>query len=189
MSMEWMNEPPTWSHENGTIVVTTGDNTDFWSRTFYGFRHSTGHLRYGVATGDFSVEVTVSASYEQLYDQAGLMLLVDDENWLKCGIEYTDSAMHFSTVVTRDGYSDWSQQIVANEARKNLRIRLTRHQEALRVQFKTHTGYWTMARLAMLSYVKDVKVGVMCCTPKRAGLVVKFEDFVVAPAISRDLHE
>ena len=109
MLMEWMNEPPEWSERDSTVFVTTGDRTDFWSRTFYGFRHSNGHLRYGVAKGDFSAEVTVSAAYEQLYDQAGMMLLVDEENWLKCGIEFTDGAMHFSTVVTRDGYSDWSQ--------------------------------------------------------------------------------
>ncbi|URK86525.1 DUF1349 domain-containing protein [Rhizobium sp. RCAM05350] len=35
------------------------------------------------------------------------MLRLDERNWIKCGIEYTDGLMHFSVVVTR-GVSDWS---------------------------------------------------------------------------------
>ena len=92
MLMEWMNEPPEWSERDSAVLFTTGDRTDFWNRTVYGFRHSNGHLRYCVAKGDYTAQVIVSAAYEQLYDQAGLMLVVDEENWLKCGIEFTDGA-------------------------------------------------------------------------------------------------
>ena len=56
----------------------TGEKTDFWNRTFYGFIPDSGHMSYNVAKGDFSAEVTVSAAYEQLYDEAGLMLKVDE---------------------------------------------------------------------------------------------------------------
>ena len=40
--------------------------------------------------GDFSAEVLVNGYYEELYDQAGLMLRVDALNWIKAGIEFTD---------------------------------------------------------------------------------------------------
>jgi len=139
-------------------------------------------------TGDFSAEVSIAADYQALYDQAGLMVRADPDNWLKTGIEYTDGAMHFSTVVTRDGYSDWSQLKLPDAAGHSLDVRITRHAEALRVQFRLPGEAWLMARLAMLAMGETVQVGPMCCTPERAGLEVTFRDFGVGPAISRELH-
>ena len=110
MDMSWMNEPPIWREADDELHVTTGASTDFWSRTFYGFIRNSGHFRHRPVSGDFSAEVRITADYRALYDQAGLMLWAGPDNWLKTGIEYTDGAMHVSTVVTRDGYSDWSQQ-------------------------------------------------------------------------------
>jgi regulation of enolase protein 1 (concanavalin A-like superfamily) len=188
MTFEWLNEPPRWSEQNGMLSVTTGARTDFWNRTHYGFTHSNGHFRYCSAGGDFTAQVRVSADYHHLYDQAGLMLRVDDGNWLKCGIEFTDGAMHFSTVVTRDGFSDWSQLLLPNAARHNFGVRLTRHREALRVQYQVTDGQWIMARLAMLAMGQNVQVGMMCCTPQREGLTVKFEGFTVGKPVSRELH-
>ena len=185
---EWLNPPPHWSEDREALTVTTGENTDFWNRTFYGFTHASGHLRYCQADGDFSAEVKVSAYYEHLYDQAGLMVMVDSDNWLKCGLEFTDGGLHFSTVVTRDGFSDWSQFMVADKARQDLGIRITRHGEALRIQYRLQQGSWTLARLAMLAMTSTVNIGMMCCTPTRQGLDVRFERFKLEQAISRELH-
>ncbi len=109
MNLSWLNAPPHWREDGNTLHVTTGDRTDFWCRTHYGFVRDNGHFRHVETAGDFTASVTVDAAYTQLYDQAGLMVRVDAGNWLKTGIEFTDGAAHFSTVVTRDGYSDWSQ--------------------------------------------------------------------------------
>ena len=189
MDMRWTNEPPVWEERDGALRVTTGLRTDYWSRTFYGFTHANGHFRHTDVTGDFSAEVEVTAAYEALYDQAGLMLRVDDANWLKTGIEFTDGAMHVSTVVTRNGWSDWSQQPVADAARETIRLRLTRHAEALRVQYRLPDGPWRMIRLALLDMGESVEAGMMCCTPERAGLEVTFRGFRVGPPIARALHE
>lgn len=189
MIFSWENEPPRWREEGNALFVTTGAGTDFWSRTFYGFTRASGHFRHCSVDGDFSAGVSVTAEYTTLYDQAGLMLRADAANWLKCGIEYTDGAMHFSTVVTRDHYSDWSQLMLPDAARDGIDVRLTRHAEALRVQYRVGDETWRMARLAMLPMGAGVEVGPMCCTPERAGLDVTFRGFKVGPAIARDLHE
>jgi uncharacterized protein len=185
----WLNPPPQWSEHDGTLRVVTASETDFWNRTFYGFTHDNGHLRWTEVSGDFTASVVVSADYEALYDQAGLMVLVDERTWMKCGIEHTDGAPHFSTVATRDDFSDWSQQPMLDLARRRLGVRITRHGEALRVQYRTEGAAWTMARLAMLPMADAVRVGPMCCSPTRSGLTVTFEHFSVAPPISRELHD
>jgi regulation of enolase protein 1 (concanavalin A-like superfamily) len=62
-------------------------------------------LFYQKIKGDFIVEVKVRGKYQELYDQAGIMVRLDEANWLKCGIEFFEGVQQVSAVVTRD-YSD-----------------------------------------------------------------------------------
>ena len=111
--MEWTREPAVWRVEaDGSGVAASKGGTDFWQRTFYGFKRDDGHGFLRQRSGDFSALLTVEADYTELYDQAGLMLRAGPEQWIKFGIELTDGAPHLSVVVT-DGASDWSARPVA----------------------------------------------------------------------------
>lgn len=182
--------PPEWSIDGSRLSVITGDKTDFWNRTFYDFTRKDGHLFYRQVEGDFSVEVTLHATFETLYDQLGLMIRVDDENWLKTGLEYSDSRAQFSTVLTRDGWSDWSTTAVSNDdVQAGIRIRLTRHGNVLRVQKKDSSGLWHLMRLGYLDIPEAAQAGLMCCSPERAGFNAVYSDFHLGRPISRDLHD
>lgn len=184
----WLNEPEHWSDDAGTLSLVTDDRTDFWQTTFYGFKRDNGHALLRPVSGDFSASALVRADYAQLYDQAGLMLHVNETTWVKTGIEYTDGLMHFSVVVTRD-VSDWSI-IPLHGVRRDaeLAVRLTRHADAIRVQYAIDGGGWQMARLSPFPAL-DAEVGVMACSPERAGLHAQFRDIVVGPPIERKLHD
>lgn len=184
----WRNQPPFYEERGGTLQVTTGKDTDYWNNTFYGFKHADGHFRATEVSGDFSFEVTVSANYRRLYDQAGAMLFVDGENWMKCGVEYTDGAMHFSVVVTRDDQSDWSVLKLARPVDGAVTLRLTRHAEALRVQLQDPDGSWQLVRLCFLRMGETVEVGPMTCSPTGEGLEVSFSRLALGEPISRELH-
>ena len=106
------------------LTVKTGDQTDFWRETFYGFVRDDGHFGFTEVTGDFSAAVSFAGDYTELYDQAGMMIRLNAETWLKAGIEYTDGQQHLSVVVTR-GVSDWSVlPLTAPPA--EIKLRLTR---------------------------------------------------------------
>ena len=189
----WINEPPFFDRIGPTIgrdvlTVETGKDTDYWNNTFYGFRHGNGHLLAYPVTGDFSLQLSFSAAYRALYDQAGAMLRIDDDNWLKCGVEFTDGRKHFSVVVTRGDQSDWSIMPLRGKAETPVTLRLTRHAEALRVQVKDGR-HWRMVRLAFLPMPDTVEVGPMCCSPTSEGLRVTFHRLEWLPPIPRDLHE
>ncbi|RWA83826.1 MAG: DUF1349 domain-containing protein [Mesorhizobium sp.] len=185
--MTWLNPPPHHVSGDGTLHVRTGKDTDFWRETFYGFRRDNGHFLYRPVAGDFSAEVTIKGDYEALYDQAGLMLRLSETHWIKAGIEYTDGLAYFSVVVTNDR-SDWSLVAIPPDP-NGVRIRLTRHAEAIRVQYlDASDSHWKPVRLAYFPTSKSVDVGMMCCSPQREGFEVTFSDFVVAPPIPRDLH-
>lgn len=184
----WLNEPASWHGEGASLMLVTDRTTDFWRETFYGFTRDSGHAFLEPVSGDFSAILTVSADYQALYDQAGIMLRVDETCWIKAGIEFTDGLMHFSTVVT-NGVSDWSV-IPLHTASPDtpVTIRLTRHGDAVRVQFHCGDGAWQIARLCPFPSA-DAEIGPTACTPERAGLRVRFTDFAVGQPISRQLHD
>jgi uncharacterized protein len=184
----WFNEPPSYSEARGVLSVVTGKETDFWNNNFYGFRHTNGHFLGTPVTGDFSLTVTVSAPYRTLYDQAGAMLRVDDDNWLKCGVEHTDGRPNFSVVVTRDDQSDWSVMPIGGATEAPVTLRLTRHAEALRVQLDVN-GTFELVRLAYLRMGNTVDAGPMCCSPIGGGLEVTFPEISFDEPISRELHK
>jgi len=184
--MTWLNEPPRWHWTDGILAVTTADRSDFWQETFYGFYRDNGHFLYGAADGDFSVEATFDGRYEALYDQAGLMLRIDAKRWIKAGVEFTDNQKHFSVVVT-NGRSDWSV-VALPWAAGPVTARLTRDGDAVRAHYRDARGAWQMARLAPFPADGTAHVGMMCCSPERAGFEATFRDFRLGPPIARNLH-
>jgi uncharacterized protein len=185
----WINEPPSHQRDGDALVVRTGRETDYWNNTFYGFRHGNGHFLAYPVTGDFSLEATFSADYARLYDQAGVMVRADENNWLKTGTEFTDGELQFSVVVTRDDQSDWSVMKLGGDPKLPVTLRLTRHAEALRVQIGEADGSWRLVRLAFLKMSATVDAGPMCCSPTGEGLEVRFERVAFVEPISRELHE
>ena len=177
-SMYWLNEPPEWGLENGVLHVTTDERTDFWRETHYGFVRDNGHFFYTEAEGDFTAEVTFSAAYEHLYDQAGLMLRLDARHWVKAGVEYSDRQRLLSTVVTKER-SDWSVASLPKET-DEVTLQLTRRGSALLVR-EVQGERSNLLRLADFPDSDSIQVGVMCCTPERAGLQASFRTFRIGP--------
>jgi uncharacterized protein len=184
--MKWLNEGPTWKENGNTLSATTGMGTDFWRVTFYDFVRDTGHSYFDSITEDFSAEVSFSGEYKALYDQAGLMIRLNEESWIKAGIEFTDGKQHFSAVVTR-GSSDWSVLPLSDNP-SQLRLRLTRHADAGRIQYSLDGEVYYLLRLAPFPAIGPSLVGMVCCSPKRAGFQAHFSDFRIGPPISKELH-
>ena len=186
--MHWLNAPPMWEVNQGRLFVCSGDKTDFWQETYYGFHRDNGHFLGMPRRGDFTAEVTFIGHYRELYDQAGLMIRHRARHWMKCGIEYTDGARHFSVVVT-NGNSDWSAFRLDHEF-DAMSARVTRNGDALFIQYRTdRMSEWRMARLAWFDpMLEEVLVGPAFCSPQREGFEAEFLDFSLSDPLSRDIH-
>ena len=182
----WLNPPPAWQRTAGGLEVVTGDRTDFWQSTFYGFRRDDGHALLAPAPAEFSATIRFAAEYEVLYDQAGLMLRVDAMNWVKAGIEHSDGVTNFSVVVTRGGNSDWSV-FARPDVSGEQTLRLVRKNGAILVHFRDAAGDWQHLRLAP-SPAGEASVGPMACSPQRAGLRCRFAGFRLEDAPTNPLH-
>ena len=183
----WLNEPKTWSRNDETLEFVTEAKTDFWRNTYYGFVRDNGHF-LGFETGSsFTATVRVSGKFESLYDQAGLMIRLDETRWVKTGVELTDDELFLSTVVT-NGSSDWSIAKPFNEL-DDFYLRVTVKDGSIRIQASRTGTHWPLVRLAPFPVSKRYLVGPMACTPERAGLRVSFSNFTISPAITTDLHD
>lgn len=183
----WLNEPAKWHLGGDNLEITTDKATDFWRSTYYGFIRDSGHFLGCSVDGPFSAEINVQGRYEELYDQAGLMVRIDDQNWVKAGVEFTDNVLMLSTVVTI-GESDWSVTTPWGDA-KSFYLRLTVSNGALRVQASFDRVNWPLLRLAPFPHADRYMVGPTCCSPQRSGLVVRFSEFRIGPPTSKDLHD
>ena len=185
--MKWQNEPPSWREDRGGIEVISGRHTDFWRETHYGFTRDNGHL-FGYDTGgDFTMQVRIRADYDALYDQAGIMVRLDERNWLKAGMEKSDGQCQLSSVLTVDR-SDWATGAYGGDP-ADFWMRATVSDGVIRVQVSADGKRWPLIRLAPFPKAVSYLVGPMCCTPERAGLEVEFSGFYVGPPSGRDLHD
>lgn len=173
--MKWLNEPSHWIEQDNIIQVTSNQNTDFWRKTHYEFIRDSGHFYYQQIAGDFVSRVKVSGQYQDLYDQAGLMVRLDEKNWLKCGVELVEDIQQVSAVVTRD-YSDWSiVPMPSNPA--TIWLKVTRKDSAIRIDYSIDGEEYTMLRLTYLTSAETVEVGIMCASPKGKGFATIFQEF------------
>jgi regulation of enolase protein 1 (concanavalin A-like superfamily) len=186
--MNWFNPPAKAEMRDGRLQVLSSQQTDFWQGTYYGFHRDNGHFLHRPRGGDFTAEVTFIGHYEELYDQAGLMIRADATHWMKCGIEYTDGAKHFSVVVT-NGNSDWSAFRLDHDFDR-ISVRVTRNGDALFIQYRTdRMTEWRMARLAYFDPAfEEVLVGPAFCSPQREGFEAEFLDFSLTDPVSREIH-
>jgi uncharacterized protein len=182
--MEWYNEPAAWREHDGVIEVTSAPRTDFWRKTHYGFIRDNGHFYHRTVEGDFVARVTIRGDYAAQYDQAGVMVRVDEGTWLKCGIELVDGVQHAGAVVTRD-FSDWSV-VALPENPPACRLRLTRQGDTVDIEYALDGGRFARLRMAYLPPVASVQVGLMCASPEGSGFTSRFEGFSLEPL--QDAH-
>ena len=176
--MQWLNAPQHWRHDGDEINVTVEAGTDFWRKTHYGFTRDNGHVYYATVAGDFTVEVKVRGAYRDLYDQAGLMVRIDDAHWIKTGIEFVNGVQYVSAVVTND-FSDWSVAPLPNPPA--IWLRLVRKAEAAEIFYSLDGVAYTLLRIAYLLPSPETLVGVMCAAPDGKGFDVVFEHFAIQP--------
>lgn len=177
---DWLNEPQQQADGSG-LLVTTRERSDFWRTTGYGFVRDDGHALLAPFPQGGATEVTFRADFDTLYDQAGLMVRVDAENWIKAGIEFSDGVPHLGAVVTR-GVSDWSLAPVPDWQARLVTVRASRSGDAVTVRARCEDGPWRLVRLAPLPADAAATAGPFCCSPERGGLEVHFTRFTRGPA-------
>jgi uncharacterized protein len=174
-SLAWYCEPERWSIRDSSLVIKPAAKTDYWQRTHYGFAADNGPFLFAIMEGDFTLSTRVRFDPAHQYDQAGLMVRVSPECWLKTSCEYEpheDSRL--GAVVTNFAYSDWSTQNVLNDTQE-IELRVRRTGDDYLVEYRAGDT-WVQIRLAHLhqSNGRPVQAGLYACSPIDAGYRAAF---------------
>jgi regulation of enolase protein 1 (concanavalin A-like superfamily) len=183
----WTREPvSTRLDTTGALIVEAAEGSDWWRDTAYGFRHDNGHALLAPWAPGTAVEITFELTgFTGEFDQAGLAVIVDDEHWIKAGVEHSDGHQQLGAVVTV-GSSDWSTGIVDEWVGKAVTVRASRIADAVVIRARSEGDEWRLVRVARFPH-GSAHVGPMVCAPQRAGLSVRFLDWRVTEA-DTELH-
>lgn len=183
----WLNPPRHSSLKQDRLQVTTDAHTDFWRETHYGFVRDNGHFLFVQTAGEFTAQVKIEGAFSHLYDQAGLMVRIDEAHWVKIGAELSDGVTLLSSVLTHK-VSDWATGVFPGDPQA-FWIRATMAKGVLRVQVSVDGERWPLVRLAPFPVAAAYQVGPYCCTPERGGLDVTFSEWQVTAPNAKPLHD
>lgn len=176
--MNWYNEPGNWEINGGTLTMDVTPNSDYWRISHYGFTVDDAPFYYAEYGGEFEAKVKISGDYKVRFDQAGMMIRLDHENYIKTGIEFVDGKYNLSTVVTHKT-SDWSV-IALDRPVEYIWIKAVRRLDAVEIFYSFDDKEYTMMRNAWVEANHPVKIGMFAACPDGNGFKAKFSDFKVS---------
>ena len=140
----WTRHPKAYIVQNGRIEVTTRPHTDLWQRTYYHFRNDNAPV-FQMETEEkffsFVVRTDFHGSHTR-FDQCGVVMYLDSENWLKASVEYeNDDFQNLGSVVTNHGYSDWATTAIPAH-QKVMWYRLSRREDDYCVECSEDGQKW-----------------------------------------------
>lgn len=194
MDAEWLNAPIVGSITAAGVSLDTEPHTDFWQRTFYGFRASNAPAALVEVPENVTFSVRVRASYQRRYDQAGIIVWIDELNWFKASIEFEGASCgRLGSVLTTDGHSDWATRDVS--VVPQVWWQLSRRGPDFLLQAKLH-DQWEQLRMFHVAALgptqgqwgqlpasdvpaSPVRMGVYACSPEDSSFSVWFDQMTM----------
>lgn len=183
-TMTWTREPRSWEVADGALAITTEPGTDLWQRTYYHFRNDNAPvLQLEIAERFFSLVVRTDFSdAHHRFDQCGVALYLDAENWIKASVEYeNEEYQHLGSVVTNHGWSDWATTEIPASTRQ-MWYRLSRREDDFRIECSGDGASWQQMRICHLHEAAGaVRVGVYAASPEDSSFTARFSDISLGP--------
>ena len=176
-NLQWTREPESFSISTERIEVVTKPHTDLWQRTYYHFRNDNAPVLQMTTDKrffSFVVKTDFTESHHR-FDQCGVVVYLDSENWLKGSIEYENERFqHLGSVVTNHGYSDWATTEIPADV-KTMWYRLSRREDDFRIECSEDGATFRQMRVCHLHKATGpVRFGVYACSPEDSSFRAVF---------------
>ena len=188
----WLFEPKAYEVTSSRVTITTEPETDFWQRSYYGFRNDNAPSLLLESSDNFSFTAKVEFEYKSQFDQCGLIIYLDSKNWFKASIEFENE--HYSqlgSVVTNMGYSDWATTDI--ELPSNIWYRLSRRGPDFLIESSLDGISFKQMRIFHLHQLGEtteamgkvnpplpaespVRFGVYACSPLKSSFTATFSE-------------
>ena len=175
--LTWVRAPRDFTIEPDRITITTEPGTDLWQRTYYGFRNDNApvlQMETGEEFFSFTVRTEFSSSHHR-FDQCGVCVYLDSDNWLKGSIEYeNEQFQRLGSVVTNLGYSDWATTDIPASV-KSMWYRLSRRKSDYCIECSEDGEHFRQMRICHLHEGGGkIRFGVYACSPEDSSFEAVF---------------
>ena len=195
----WFHQPQSFEITDQMVAITTMPGSDFWQRSYYGFRNDNAHALQVEIAANFTFTVRATFQYRTRYDQCGLVIYIDSDNWFKASIEYEDEQMaRLGSVATNLGYSDWATTDIATPS--EMWYRLSRRGPDFLIEsspdgelfrqmriFHLHCLGETTPEMGKLNPpaapVQAIPFGLYACSPLASSFTARFDRWKLEPCL------
>ncbi len=180
--MKWTREPKNYHIGKDVIEITTDSHTDLWQRTYYHFRNDNAPvLQYETEERYFSFIVkTDFKGAGHRFDQCGIVMYLDSENWLKASVEYeNEHFQHLGSVVTNHGWSDWATTAIPADV-KQMWYRFSRREDDYCIECSYDGEAFSQMRVChMQEGAGKIRFGIYVCSPEDSSFTAVFSDWKI----------
>ncbi len=179
--LQWTREPKAYSIQENRVLITTEPGTDLWQRTYYGFQNDNAPvLQMSTDEKYFSFVVKTEFASKRRFDQCGIVMYLDSENWLKASIEYeNDEYQRLGSVATNHGYSDWATTDIPASV-KSMWYRFSRRESDYCIECSQDGIHFKQMRIChMWEGAEEIRFGIYACSPEESSFEAVFSDMEI----------
>ena len=177
----WIREADQSDVTDDRITIYTQPKTDLWQRTYYGFQNDSAPvLQMKTSEKYFSFIVKTEFDSKARFDQCGIVVYLDSENWMKASIEYeNEQYQRLGSVVTNHGYSDWATTDI-DASVKSMWYRLSRRESDYCIECSTDGITFQQMRICHLwEGNEEISFGIYACSPVEGSFQAKFTNMQI----------
>ena len=177
--LRWTRPPREYTVGEDTVTVTTAPGTDLWQRTYYGFQNDNApvlQMETEETYFSFTVKTEFTESHHR-FDQCGVVMYLDSDNWLKASIEYeNDRFQRLGSVATNLGYSDWATTDIPASV-KSMWYRFSRRESDYCLECSEDGENFRQMRIChMHKGAGRIRFGIYACSPEDSSFRAVFSN-------------
>lgn len=179
--LKWIREAKQYDIEQNKIKIVTEPNTDLWQRTYYGFQNDNAPvLQMTTKQEYFSFVVKTEFKSKKRFDQCGIVMYLDSENWLKASVEYeNEEYQRLGSVVTNQGYSDWATTDI-DATIKMMWYRFSRRKSDYCIECSQDGIHFKQMRIChMCKGDGEIQFGIYACSPEQSSFEAVFSNMEI----------
>lgn len=174
---KWTREPQDCKIANDRVEIITKPYTDLWQRTYYHFQNDNAPV-FQMETEEKYFSFVVKTEFTESshrFDQCGIVMYLDSENWLKASVEYeNEDYQHLGSVVTNGGYSDWATTVI-DASVKSMWYRFSRREDDYCIECSTDGTTFSQMRICHMQKGNGkIQFGIYACSPEESSFKAIF---------------
>ena len=177
--LKWTRAPKQYTITEDKVEMITEPHTDLWQRAYYHFQNDNAPVLQ-METEEKYFSFVVKTEFEDShcrFDQCGVVMYLDSENWLKASIEYENQEyQHLGSVVTNHGYSDWATTVI-DASVKSMWYRFSRRDDDYCIECSEDGVQFSQMRICHMHKGDGrIRFGIYACSPEESSFKAVFRN-------------